>query len=138
MGDAHQDQLQAEAERRWGGTEAYRQSARRTAKYTGRDWQEIKAELESIEADFAAAMDEGVEPGDAKAMEIAERARLHIDARYYACSHEMHVKLSEMYTADPRFRSHYDDRRVGLAVYVAQAIRANAAHATEGRAQLGS
>ena len=60
-------------------------------------------------------------------MDLAEAARLHIDRRYYACSHRMHVGLAEMYTADARFRKHYDDRAPGLAEYVAAAIVANAA-----------
>ena len=33
-----------EAEQRWGGTEAYRQSQRRVATYTKEDWMRIKAE----------------------------------------------------------------------------------------------
>ena len=52
---------------------------------------------------------------------------MHIDRRFYPCSHSMHVSLAEMYTVDPRFRAHYEDRAEGLATYVAAAIRANAA-----------
>jgi hypothetical protein len=37
----------------------------------------------------------------------------------------MHAALAEMYTADERFRAHYDDRVDGLAAYVSEAIRAN-------------
>jgi hypothetical protein len=41
----------------------------------------------------------------------------------------MHVGLAEMYVADARFKAHYDERAPGLAEYVAEAIRANAAAA---------
>jgi superoxide dismutase len=59
-------------------------------------------------------------------MDLAERARRHIDDRFYACSHAMHAALADMYTSDERFRAHYDDRHQGLAAYVSAAIKANA------------
>ncbi|MGB1779898.1 MAG: TipAS antibiotic-recognition domain-containing protein, partial [Longimicrobiales bacterium] len=78
----------------------------------------------------ADAMVQGIDPDADAARALAERARLHIDRRYYACSHEMHSALADMYTADDRFRAHYDDRVDGLAEYVAAAIKANAARHT--------
>ena len=119
-----------EVRERWGHTDAYRQSAARTTSYSESVWAEIKAELESIESDFADAMVQGIAPDADAARALAERARLHIDRRYYACSHEMHSALADMYTADDRFRAHYEDRVDGLAEYVAAAIKANAARHT--------
>lgn len=126
MTDQNHAALAAEAEERWGETEAFAESKRRTSSYSDADWTRIKAELEKIESDFAATMAEGVAPDDARAMELAERARMHIDRWYYTCSPAMHATVAEMYTTDARFRAHYDDRREGLAEYVAAAIRANA------------
>ncbi len=37
----------------------------------------------------------------------------------------MHAGLADLYTADERFRAHYEDRAEGLAEYVAEAIKAN-------------
>lgn len=119
-----------EAEERWGHTDAWKESRRRTASYTPEQVREIKAELEDIEAALAGLMDDGAAADGEEARAAAERARLHIDRWYYPCPPEMHVGLAEMYVADPRFRAHYDDRRAGLADYVAAAIRANAAEAT--------
>lgn len=127
MSDLSHGEHAAEAKERWGGTEQYRQSAARTGSYTKADWAEIKGELEVIEADFAQAMVGGVSPEEDGALELAERARLHIDRWYYTCSHAMHAALADMYTADERFRAHYDDRQEGLAEYVSAAIKANAA-----------
>ncbi len=59
-------------------------------------------------------------------MALAEQARLHIDRWFYPCSASAHAALAEMYTGDPRFRAHYDNRVAGLAGYVAAAIHANA------------
>lgn len=118
--------LQAEAAERWGSTDEFRESSRRTASYSDEQWKQIRREIDDIEADFADAMKTGVAAESDEAVALAERARKHIDRWYYGCSPTMHAKVAEMYTADPRFRAHYDDRSEGLAEYVAAAIRANA------------
>ena len=120
---------EAEARERWGGTEAWRESRRRTGSYTPEQWDAIKAELDGIEARMAAVMASGAHPDSPEAVEVAEGARLHIHRWYYPCSHAMHAGLAEMYTADPRFRAHYEDRAEGLAEFMAAAIRANASRA---------
>ncbi len=43
----------------------------------------------------------------------------------------IHVGLGEMYAADPRFAAHYDKRKPGLAQFLCEAIRANAARAAK-------
>ena len=115
-----------EAEERWGDTDAYRESHRRTSSYAKADWQRLGAETEAIEAELAACCSAG-EPADgSRAKAAAEAHRRHIDAWFYPCSHEMQVNLAEMYVQDERFRAHYDDVRPGLADYVHDAILANA------------
>ncbi|MDE0229618.1 MAG: TipAS antibiotic-recognition domain-containing protein, partial [Spirochaetaceae bacterium] len=57
---------------------------------------------------------------------LAEEHRCHIDRWFYPCSHGMHRNLAEMYTADPRFKEYFEKRAGGLAVFVRDAIRANA------------
>ena len=116
-----------EVRERWGDTEGYRESANRTKAYTKQDWQAIRAESEEISRALAAQMEAGAPAGGEAAMELAERHRLHIDRRFYPCSHAKHRGLGEMYVEDPRFRETYDRVRAGLAVYVRDAIRANAA-----------
>lgn len=126
FGDQDPTEHSAEAEDRWGDTDAYRESQRRTSRYTKEDWQRLRAESEAIEAEFADCLLEG-EPSDgARAKQAAERHRDHIDRWFYPCSHEMQLGLAEMYVADPRFTAHYDDRAPGLALYVNEAIVANA------------
>ncbi|MBT8336465.1 MAG: TipAS antibiotic-recognition domain-containing protein [Gemmatimonadetes bacterium] len=116
----------AEAEERWGDTEAWRESRRRTKRYSPREWDAIKAEGAANEASFATLLRTGARPTDEKAMDLAEAARRHIDRWFYECSPEMHVNLAGLYESDPRFRAHYDDHEPGLARFVAEAIRANA------------
>jgi hypothetical protein len=119
-------ELQAEAKARWGKTDSYKESARRTKQYSAEQWAAIKAEGADNEAAFAALLRQGGTAADEAAMELAEAARLHIDRWFYPCSPAMHVGLAEMYVGDARFRAHYDEQEPGLAAFVADAIRANA------------
>ena len=48
FGEHDPEQYEAEAEERWGDTDAYAQSKRRTAAYTKEDWLRIKAEGEDL------------------------------------------------------------------------------------------
>jgi MerR family transcriptional regulator, thiopeptide resistance regulator len=115
-----------EAERRWGGSDAWRQSQQRTRSYSKEDWTRIKAEADDLNRRIAAAMAEGAPPDGERAMDLVEEHRAQITRYYYDCSHEIHRGLGEMYVADPRFTRTYDDVRPGLARYLRDAIVANA------------
>ncbi len=125
FGNFDPTKYEAEAQQRWGETDAYRESARRTNKYGKAEWMKIKAEGEAVLASFARAMTEGKRPDSPDAMGLAEEARLQIDRWFYPCSRQLHRSLGQMYVADPRFAEHYERVRPGLAQYVHDAILAN-------------
>src|SRR5205807_2448362 len=79
-----------EAEERWGDTEAWAQSARRTSAYTKADWVAIKAEADDVQQHFAAAMRAGSPADSAEAMAAAEDHRQHISRWFYHCPPAMH------------------------------------------------
>ena len=54
---------QAEAEERWGETDAWQQSAARTRRYTPADWERIKAEMDAVNAALVAALHLGRRAG---------------------------------------------------------------------------
>ena len=116
-----------EAQARWGDTDAWKQSQQRTSSYGKQDWLEVKAEVEDVERRFAEALAAGLPASSPEARALAEEHRLHIDRRFYSCSHEMHVGLAEMYVSDERFTAHYEAVAPGLAQYVHDAVQANAA-----------
>jgi MerR family transcriptional regulator, thiopeptide resistance regulator len=118
-----------EVTQRWGDTDAYRQSRRRTTAYGKQDWLAIKAEAEQISAAFAAAQAAGEAPGSTVAMDAAERHRQHIARWFYDCPPEMHRGLGEMYVTDERFAASYESVAPGLAAYIRDAFAANAARA---------
>jgi DNA-binding transcriptional MerR regulator len=117
---------QAEAEQRWGDTDAWKESRRRTKGYTKQDWEVIKAEQDAIHAAYTAAIDAGEPPTSEAAMDAAELHRRNIDDRFYACSPQFHRNLGDMYLSDPRFTATYDEIRPGMSQYVRDAIYANA------------
>jgi DNA-binding transcriptional MerR regulator len=79
FGEFDPKEYEAEARERWGETDAYKESARRTRGYSKDDWARFKAESEKINAGTAALMDSGVPAVDPRAMDLAEAARLQID-----------------------------------------------------------
>src|SRR5437764_10439349 len=83
FGDGFSDEYQAEAEERWGDTEAWAQSQRRAASYTKEDWVQVKAEADDVERRFAAALAARVPADAAEAMDLAEEHRQHISRWFY-------------------------------------------------------
>jgi DNA-binding transcriptional MerR regulator len=127
FGDGFSDEYQVEAEERWGDTEAWAQSQRRTSAYTKEDWVRIKEETDDIARRFAEAMRSGTAADTIPAMAIAEEHRQHIVRYFYDCSPAMHAGLGRMYVEDPRFTAHYEQVAPGLAQYVSTAVQASAA-----------
>lgn len=125
FGDFDPKEYEEEARERWGHTDAYKESARRTAQYTKEDWQRLSDEVTAIYAAFVALKDAGVPADSDEAMAVAERHRSHIGDWFYECSPEMHVGLGEMYVADHRFTENIDQHGEGLAAYMSEAILAN-------------
>ena len=115
-----------EARERWGKTDAYKESMKRTKRYTPDDWKRIKAEQQSIYEDSVKVMKVGGKPSDSKAMDIAERHRLSIDRWFYPCSHAMHEGLASLYESDSRFAENINKHGEGLTDFLVAAIRANA------------
>ncbi|MEE4422578.1 MerR family transcriptional regulator [Streptomyces bugieae] len=126
FGDFDPDAYAAEAEERWGGTDGYKETQRRTAAYTKEDWKRLTAEFDAIHRRMADLLAEGVPADSEAAMDVAEEHRRFIGRSYYACSHETHTGLGEMYVADERFTATYEAIRPGLAVYMRDAMLANA------------
>ncbi|AZM54648.1 MerR family transcriptional regulator [Streptomyces sp. WAC 01529] len=127
FGDADPEQYAQEVEQRWGDTEAYRESQRRSASYTKDDWKRINDEFSAIHARMGDLLAEGYAADSREAMDGAEEHRLFISRYHYECAHETHTCLGEMYVADERFTAFYEAIRPGLAVYMRDAILANAA-----------
>ncbi|MFB4280226.1 MULTISPECIES: TipAS antibiotic-recognition domain-containing protein [unclassified Nonomuraea] len=120
------DDHAAEAERRWGGTDAWTDAMRRSSSYTKEDWKRFMAEAGEIATRMAEAMRSGAPADGDLAMDLAEEHRAHITRWCYDCTYEIHRGLGDMYVADPRFTASIDRTAPGLAAYFQAAITANA------------
>jgi len=127
FGDWLPEEYAAEAEEKWGETEAWAQSQQRTRGMSKDDWLRVKAETDDVEGRFATALRTGVPAGSEPAMDIAEEHRQQISRNFYDCSPEMHAGLGRMYVEDERFTAYYERIAPGLAQYVSNAVQANAA-----------
>jgi len=112
-------EYQEEAKRRWGGTDAYKQSMKKVGKMTKAQMEELKKDGIELTTEIAAGMD--LDIGDKRVQELIARHYRGIQF-FYDCSLEMYQNLGKMYVDDPRFTAHYDKFRPGLAVFMRDAI----------------
>jgi DNA-binding transcriptional MerR regulator len=124
FGDFDPAQYEDEARERWGDTDAYKQSAGRTARYTKVDWQQVGAEAAAINDAFIALMRAGIPPTTAEARAVAEQHRAHISKWFYDCTPQVHAGLGRMYVEDERFTRNIDRAAPGLARYMSAAMTA--------------
>lgn len=116
----HIDQYAAEVKERWGGTDAYRESQARTARYTKADFAAQNEAMAAIFARFG-ALRQG-DPGDPEAQALVGEWRQFITDHYYTCTKEILAGLGQMYTADDRFRETLDRHGPGTADFMSRAI----------------
>lgn len=125
FGDFDPDEYKAEAEERWGGTDAYAQSAQRTESYGPDEWAKIQAEANGLYKRFheLAASDSATDSVDAA--ELVEMHRAHISQWFYDCTPEIHAGLGQMYANDERFAKNIDKAGgEGTAAFMSAAIAA--------------
>jgi DNA-binding transcriptional MerR regulator len=116
---------EAEARDRWGDSDTYKESARRTKSYGKAEWDQIKRDWAAIYADLATHLAANTPVTDARVQAVVERHRQHLERWFYPCSTELHKNLGAMYVADPRFAANIDKTAPGLAQYLSDAIAAS-------------
>jgi DNA-binding transcriptional MerR regulator len=125
LGDGWDPAWQDEAQQKWGDTPEWAESEKVKARMGVDDWKRVKEESDRLEADLAAAMTAGVQPGSQEANALAERHRASI-GQWFDVTVQKQVCISRMYVQDPRFTAHYDERAEGLAAWLTAIIDANA------------
>ena len=118
--DGLRKQYAEEAKARWGETEAYRESAWRTAKYSDEDFTQIQAQSGALFSEFAALV--GTNPADSRVQALVGRWQKLISESYYFCTDEILAGLGQMYVADERFTKNLDQFGVGTAQLMSDAI----------------
>ena len=114
------ESFKEEVKNKYGSTEAYKESVKKTSKYSKKDWEEINADMNSIFSDIADNMDLGVESKEVQ--ELIEKWRNHINKYHYNCTKEILGSLGQMYVYDERFKNNIDRIKEGLAEFLSKAI----------------
>lgn len=117
-------QYEDEARERWGDTEAFAESARRTRGRGPAEWQQIQRESAANYRALADLMLAGRPPGDPAVQVEVETHRQHITRWFYPCSRPIHRGLGELYVADERFTRNIDRVEPGLARFLRDAFAA--------------
>ncbi len=118
--ERHQRQYAEETKQKYGGSDAYKESQKKTSQYTAEDWAQIKAESEAIHQRLAALMDKQVT--DPQVQAAIGEWRQHITKWYYYCTLEIFRGLGDLYVGDPRFTANIDKYRPGLALFMREAM----------------
>lgn len=112
-----------EAEERWGDTDAYRESRRKTAGKTENELRGLGKEMMCIFREFTPLLD--TDPASAEAQQVVAELQQFITEHYYTCTKPILSTLGQMYTADARFRENIDSTcGEGTASFASEAIAA--------------
>ena len=114
---------EAEAHKRWGNTDAYREHEQKTKNYTKEKWAEANDGLMAIFAEFAVCNESGPSTDSAEVQALVAKLQAHITANYYTCTDEILAGLGQMYVADERFKKNIDKYGEGTAKFAAEGIR---------------
>ena len=121
--DKSNNMIKNEVRERWGETEAYKESKRRTAGYSQSDWNAVYDGMDAIMEGFAEMKEEEVFPDSESARLQVEKLKQFITENMYTCTNEILAGLGQMYVADERFKKNIDKHGEGTAEYVSECIK---------------
>ncbi len=113
------EEYKKEAKKRWGHTDAYKQSEERTKHWTKDDYKRLTEDGKKFTQTLADAMDKGFDSQEFQALVAKHYEGI---GTFYECSLEMYKSIAESYVSDSRFKSFYDNFRPGLAEFMRKAI----------------
>ena len=116
------EKYKAEAQEKWGKTDAYKEHKERTRDYSKQKWNDLAQGMDDIMAEFAACMNSGEAPTSDSAQALVRKLQTHITANYYHCTDQILAGLGQMYVADERFRNNIDKHAEGTAQFICEAI----------------
>lgn len=112
-----------EAQKRWGNTEAYKESVKRTEGYSDEKWKDVNKGLEEIFMEFSDCLKSGLEPLDKPSQLTVKKLQDYISDNCYKCTNEILSGLGMMYVEDESFKTNIDKCGRGTAEFVSKAIQ---------------
>jgi hypothetical protein len=120
--NAHR-QYDDEVKHRWGYTDAYRESKKKTAAYSKDKWNDVLAGMNGIFAEFAECKKCGESADSDGAQRLVKKLQDYITAKFYNCTDNILAGLGQMYVCDERFKNNIDKNGTGTAEFVSEAIK---------------
>ncbi len=114
-----QPEYQAEAKIKWGDTDAWKQSKERTKNMSKEEMKKIQEEGVELLKKIATLMPQGANDKQVQSLIAEHYNNLR---HFYEPNLEMYRGLGEMYVADPRFTSYFENIAPGLAVFMKEAM----------------
>lgn len=122
-----QEEFAAEAKKRWGNTEAFRESQEKTAGKTDSQLQQYGGDLMVFFSRLGEV--KAAAPSDPAAQAIVAELQRFITEHYYNCTKQILMGLGQLYVADERFRENIDAAGgAGTAAFASEAIAYYCAH----------
>ena len=116
------EKYKAEAQEKWGNTDAYKEHAEKTKNYSKQKWNNLAEGMDHIMGEFAACMKKGEMHDSKEAQNLVKMLQSHITENYYLCTNEILAGLGKMYIADERFKNNIDKHGDGTAAFISEAI----------------
>ena len=113
-------QYAAEVKERWGHTDAYVESEKKTSSYDEQQWKTLNGEGASILQEFGE--NRNCKPDSDIAQALVKKWQSYITANLYNCTNEILSCLGLMYIGDERFTRNIDQHGKGTAEFMAKAI----------------
>ncbi|MGO5051044.1 MerR family transcriptional regulator [Lachnospiraceae bacterium LCP25S3_G4] len=109
-----------EVKERWGDTEAYAESEKRTSSYDHAQWEMLNSEGAAILKEFSEKREQL--PDSNEVQVLVKKWQVYITDNFYNCTKEILSCLGLMYIGDERFKLNLDKNGEGTAKFMAEAI----------------
>ncbi len=119
--EKHETEYAAEAEQRWGNTDAWKQSKERTKHLTKEDYKRMSKDADAFMKTLAACIDSGPKSPGTQTLIHQHYESLRT---FYDPSPELYRGLANMYVQDDRFRAYYDKYDPRMADFMREAMLA--------------
>ena len=118
--EEHQKKYSEEVKNKYGNTSAYKESNKKTSKYTKEDWNNIMKDWDEIFKKLSNLMDKN--PDNNEVQESVHQLRTHISKNFYNCTPEIFRGLGALYVNDERYTNNIDKHKTGLSSFLREAI----------------
>ena len=116
-------QYDNEANQRYGSTDAYKESQKKTSGYSKDKWNDVLVGMNGVFAEFAECKKCGESADRDAAQQLVKKLQDYITVNFYHCTNEILAGLGQMYICDERFKNSIDKNGEGTAEFVAEAIK---------------